>query len=66
MSDTLPPLPPPDGMCELPLASGKWFDAYCARTVKGFLDHIKVHSPDKPLSCGAKVWIETQADVEVS
>ena len=25
-----------------------------------------VHSPDKPLSCGAKVWIETQADVEVS
>jgi hypothetical protein len=25
-----------------------------------------VHSPDKPLSCGAKVWIETTAEVEVA
>lgn len=25
-----------------------------------------VYSPDKPLSCGAKVWIETKAPVEVS
>lgn len=25
-----------------------------------------VHSPDKPLSCGAKVWIETEAEVIVS
>jgi hypothetical protein len=24
-----------------------------------------VYSPDKPLSCGAHVWIETQAQVEV-
>ena len=24
-----------------------------------------VYSPDKPLSCGARVWIETQAEVEV-
>lgn len=24
-----------------------------------------VYSPDKPLSCGAKVWIETYANVEV-
>ena len=24
-----------------------------------------VYSPDKPLSCGAHVWIETQAEVEV-
>ena len=23
------------------------------------------YQPDKPLSCGAKVWIETQAEVEV-
>jgi len=23
-----------------------------------------VYSPDKPLSCGAKVWIETEASVE--
>ena len=25
-----------------------------------------VYSPDKPLSCGAKVWIETYAPVEIS
>ena len=25
-----------------------------------------VYNPDKPLSCGAKVWIETQAEVEVA
>ena len=26
---------------------------------------VVVYSPDKPLSCGAKVWIETEAEVEV-
>ena len=24
-----------------------------------------VYSPNKPLSCGARVWVETQAEVEV-
>ena len=24
-----------------------------------------IYSQDKPLACGAKVWIETQADLEV-
>ena len=24
-----------------------------------------VYSPDKPLSCGAKVWIETHADLTI-
>jgi len=24
-----------------------------------------VYSPNKPLSCGARVWIETQADVTI-
>jgi hypothetical protein len=24
-----------------------------------------VYSPDKPLSCGAKVWVETDAEVTV-
>jgi hypothetical protein len=24
-----------------------------------------IYSTDKPLSCGARVWIETQADVEI-
>ena len=26
---------------------------------------VVVYSPDKPLSCGAKVWIETTSPVEV-
>ena len=24
-----------------------------------------IYSPDKPLSCGAKVWIETDAEVKI-
>ena len=24
-----------------------------------------IYSPDKPLSCGAKVWIETESEVEI-
>lgn len=24
-----------------------------------------VYSPDKPLSCGARVWIETKSEVEI-
>ena len=28
-------------------------------------DSTVVYSPDKPLSCGAKVWIETDAEVVV-
>lgn len=47
-------------------------------TVKTYKDNIYAHevnikgdskiiySPDKPLSCGAYVWIETQAEVEVT
>jgi hypothetical protein len=26
---------------------------------------VVVYSPDKPLSCGARVWIETDSNVEV-
>jgi hypothetical protein len=25
-----------------------------------------VYSPDKPLSCGARVWIETESEVEIT
>ena len=25
-----------------------------------------VYSPDKPLSCGAKVWIETESEVQIN
>jgi len=31
--------------------------------VKG--DSRVVYSPDKPLSCGARVWLETEAEVEI-
>jgi hypothetical protein len=31
--------------------------------IKG--DSKVVYSPNKPLSCGAHVWIETQSEVEV-
>lgn len=31
--------------------------------IKG--DSRVVYSPDKPLSCGAKVWIETEGEVEI-
>ena len=31
--------------------------------VKGEME--LVYSPDKPLSCGAKVWIETRGDIKV-
>jgi len=24
-----------------------------------------IYSPDKPLSCGAKVWIETESEVKI-
>ena len=29
-------------------------------------DSTVVYSPDKPLSCGARVWIETNAEVSVT
>ena len=32
--------------------------------VKGEME--LVYSPDKPLSCGAKVWIETRGDISMS
>lgn len=44
----------------------------CIRTSKGvqYCSHVRidgpselVYSPDKPLSCGARLWIETRAEV---
>ena len=32
-------------------------------SIKG--DSKVVYSPDKPLSCGARVWIETHSPVEI-
>jgi len=36
-----------------------------AHEVKILGESKVIYSPDKPLSCGAKVWIETEAEVEV-
>jgi hypothetical protein len=46
-------------------------------SVKTYKDNIKcrgvkvlgpsefIYSPDKPLSCGARLWIETDAEIEI-
>lgn len=34
------------------------------KDVKGNVVAKLIYSPDKPLSCGAKVWIETELNVE--
>lgn len=36
-----------------------------ARTVEICGPSKVVYSPDKPLSCGARVWIETQSEVVI-
>ena len=39
-------------------------NTYCHSVeIKG--DSRIIHSPDKPLKCGAYVWIETEAEVEI-
>jgi len=38
-------------------------NTYCDRVILDGLAEI-IYSPDKPLSCGAKVWIETSDVVE--
>lgn len=37
-----------------------------AHNVKVIGEMELVYSPDKPLSCGAKVWIETKGDIKMS
>ena len=41
-------------------------DNIYSHEVKILGESTVVYSPDKPLSCGAKVWIETTADIEVT
>jgi hypothetical protein len=36
-----------------------------AKEVKIHGDSKVVYSPNKPLSCGAHVWIETESEVEI-
>jgi len=39
-------------------------NTYCDE-VKILGESKVVYSPDKPLSCGARVWIETEAEIEI-
>ena len=39
-------------------------NTYC-HEVEILGDSKVVYSPDKPLSCGARVWIETDAEVKI-
>ena len=38
---------------------------YLGDQVKVLGESTVIYSPNKPLACGAKVWIETEAPVEV-
>lgn len=49
-----------------PLTVKTYKDNVKAWSVKILGDSQVIYSPDKPLSCGAKVWIETNSEVAVS
>ena len=50
-----------------PVITAKTYkDNQYGHRVKILGDSEVIYSPDKPLSCGARVWIETTAPVEVS
>ena len=46
-------------------AFNKFIRGYVIRGIKWVLNKI-IYSPDKPLSCGARVWIETEAEVKIA
>ncbi len=39
--------------------------SYTAKTLKILGESKAIYSPDKPLSCGAHVWVETTATIEI-
>ncbi len=50
----------------LPVLTVKTYkDNRYAHEVKIHGESSIVYSPDKPLSCGAHVWIQTEAEVEI-
>lgn len=52
-----------DGVVEPPLTVKTYKENRKCFSVKIHGESTVVYSPDKPLSCGAKVWIETDAEV---
>jgi hypothetical protein len=53
------------GQDEPPLTVKTYNANYTARTVDIDGPSRVVYSPDKPLSCGARVWIETNSPVSL-
>jgi len=52
-----------DGVVEPPLTVKTYKDNTKCFAAKIHGESTVVYSPDKPLSCGARVWIETDAEV---
>ena len=51
---------------DLPVLTVKTYKSNTyAQEIKIHGESTIVYAPEKPLSCGARVWIETQADVEI-
>ena len=56
----------PAGVNQKPVLTVKTYKSNVYAYAVDILGHSRiVYSPDKPLSCGAKVWIETQAEVVI-
>lgn len=52
-----------DGTDHPPLTVKTWKRNWYATEVEILGPSKVIYSPDKPLSCGARVWIETDAEV---
>ena len=52
-----------DGVTEPPLTVKTYKDNTKCNEVEILGTSKVVYSPDKPLSCGARVWIETKSEV---
>lgn len=54
-----------EGLTDPPLTVKTYKENHRASEVRIDGPSTLVYSPDKPLSCGAKVWIETEAPVQI-
>tara|TARA_R110000803_G_scaffold1228_2_gene3982 strand:- start:4422 stop:4640 length:219 start_codon:yes stop_codon:yes gene_type:complete len=53
------------GLTDLPVLTVKDYKQNRLCNECSFTNGKVIYRPDKPLSCGAKVWIETEEPVEV-
>lgn len=49
----------------LPVLTVKNYKSNTKCNSVGFIEGVVMYSPDKPLACGAKVWIETNQPVTI-